>query len=356
MPETLPFALFKTEALPPPGAAAMAFTLSERGPEETYGQRAVKGGEAVAPGDLWHWGSTGKPFTASLVAGLVAEGRLAWDAPLLSLIPELAATPYAGVNLRILLAHRSGLPTDASTLALFRYLLFGGDAAKASQRMLRKVLKRKPAFPPGSDFLYSNVGYGLAGLATARALGADFAALMRERLLVPWGLARVGFGLPPQEGSAPREHVPQRNQRGWKTVTHGARAVDDLPLLQPSGCLHGPLAALASFGQQHLKIARGQAGAKAAPLAETQRPVGPPPEEGKTWTYGLGWFTDDLLQNGSKVLWHPGSTGGCFALLVLIPDRASGLVLAANGFDPGWTRPEAPLLHTAAKLASAFGR
>jgi CubicO group peptidase (beta-lactamase class C family) len=351
-----PLSLFEHELFVPPGAAALVFGPSDIGTEWVGGHRASGDEAPVTQGYLWHWGSVGKPVTSSLIATLVADRVLLWDAPLLQLLPELRATAYEEITLRMLLGHRTGLPTDPSRLSLLRYLLFGGDPVLFGRRQMTKILAKPPAFPPGSDFLYSNVGYGLAGLAACRALGTDFAALLRDRILSPWNLAGVDFGIPPQDGTAPAEHVQRIGQRGWKVVRHGTRAVDDLSLLHPSGCLHGPVGALAAFGQRHLRIALGETGATAVSLAETHRPTGPPPEVGKDWTYGMGWFIGDVLQNGGTVLWHAGSTGGCFCLLVLVPEKASGLALVANGFDAGWARPDASVLHTAVRLAGSFGQ
>lgn len=344
-------ALFENEPAPPPGAAAIRFSATEFHPEVVVGHRAATDVRPVAEGDLWHFGSVAKPMTSTLCGILVADGALGWDDPLADQLPELEGTGYAGVTLRILLGHRAGLPTDPPRLSLLRYLVLGGDPASASRRMLGQSIRTRPAFPVGSDFLYSNVGYGLAGLSAARALGTDFAALMNDRLLIPMGLRSVGFGLPPQDGTAPREHVRRLSGTGWKVLKHGPRVVDDLHLLQPSGCLHGPVAALAAFGQRHLQFAQGEFDGNEAPLAETHRPSGPAPEEGQGWTYGMGWFVDDVLQDGNRVLWHAGSTGGCFALLALIPDKASGVAMAANAFDPRWARPESSLLKAALRFA-----
>jgi hypothetical protein len=81
-----------------------------------------------------------------------------------------------------------------------------------------------------------------------------------------------------------------------------------------------------------------------------------PPEAGKDWTYEMGWFIGDVFQNGSMVFWHAGSTGGCFALLVVVPETASGLALVANGFDAGSARTDAPVLQAAVRSATLRGQ
>lgn len=350
------FALFDQEPAPPPGAAIMQFSPSALGPEWVFGERWAGGGPSAKSGDLWHFGSVGKAMTSSLIAGLVADGILDWDDRAVTWLPELSDSEYEALTLRMLLGHRSGLPTDPPRASLFRYLLLGGSPESASRRMLARSVRKPPVFPPGSDFLYSNLGYGLVGLAASRVLGIEFATLMHTRLIKPWGLSGVNFGLPPQDGTAPREHMRLLRAKGWKSVKHGRRVVDDLPILQPSGCMHGPVAALATFGQRHLNIAQGSAQGSDDQLAETHQPIGPAPETGKTWRYGMGWFVDNVLGDGRNVLWHAGSTGGCFALLIIVPEAASGLALVANAFDPLWTRPDSPILLNAVRLADKGGR
>jgi len=342
--------LFQPERRPPPGAAACVFSSSAISVETVHGCRDSRNPAPVEAGDLWHFGSAGKPMTASMITALAATGAIRLDDRLDAAVPEAANTAFAGVTLRELLAHRSGLPTNPSQLRMILYIALGGDAARASARMVESALKRAPAFAPGTDFLYSNVGYGFAGLIASRRTGLSFEDLIRHHVTTPLSLRSLNFGLPPQDGTAPREHMARLRGKGWKRVTHGVRVVDDIPVLRPSGCLHGTVPDLAAFGQAHLRAATGLGERGAEHLSMTHAPCGPPPEEGKRWRYGLGWLSDETAEAGPR-LWHAGSTGGCFALLLLLPRENLGIALTANAFDPDWAMPESSMM---ARITSAL--
>lgn len=329
---------------PPPGYAVRLFTPQSLGPERFGGLRlaAKKAPLPVQAGDLWHFGSVGKPMTSALIAALAAEGTLSFESRLADLLPLARATAYADCTLAMLLSHRAGLPTDPAFWPLLRYLLWGGNPARVSARLMARALAQKPVFPPGTDFLYSNIGYGLAGAMAATAAQAPFEALLQKQVLDRFAMKGARFGMPPQDGTAPREHRWSAWAKAWAPIKHGTRFVDDLPLLRPSGALTGRADDLARFGQAALQAALGLPGA-AADLAPSFVPQGPCPEEGGAWRYALGWFVDAAL-SGQARLWHSGSTGGSFALLLLLPEKARGAVLLANAFRPEWTKPgSAPL-------------
>lgn len=320
-----------------PAVGFMAFGPAEVGRAVVRGTRRAGGPVAATADDLWHLGSIGKSMTSAALAALVGAGALSWDVEVGRALPELADAPLAPATLRDLLAHRSGIRTDPPVRLLLRYLALGGDAARVSERMLARAAGERPAFEPGSDFLYSNLGYGLAAAIAARTTGIAYLDLLRAHVLGPAELRTATIGVPPQDGTAPFEHRLRRRGGRWVPVAQGRRAVDDLPALAPSGCVSATLADIAAYGAWHLRIARG-AQPDAAHVAITHQPVGPPPEPEHGWRYGLGWFV--VPARGGPVLLHAGSTGGSFAILALAPDRARGVALVANGFRPEWGHPD----------------
>jgi CubicO group peptidase (beta-lactamase class C family) len=319
-------------ALDVPGCAAACFDDGGTGETTVTGQRATHGAAAVSEGDRWHFGSCGKAMTSAMIARLADDGVLDWSAPLASEVTEAGGTPHAEVTLADLLAHRSGLPTNPAAWRLLRYMAFGGNAQHASNAMTDALLRKRPLFNAGSDFLYSNAGYGLAGLMAERATGTPFNALIRRHVLEPAGMSETQFGVPLQDGSAPLEHRPAIIGGGWKTVRQGARAVDDLGLFKPSGCLSGPVADLARFGRWHVNESRRGA------MARTISPSGPPPQQGQGWRYGFGWMLDDDRDLG-PFYWHSGSTGGTFAFIAVFPEPSLGFAFAANAFRADWAKP-----------------
>ena len=78
-----------------------------------FGYRDVEKHLPVTPDTLFPLGSCSKAFTATAIALLADEGRIALDAPVRTYLPDFAlADPVASATLttRDLLTHRSGLP------------------------------------------------------------------------------------------------------------------------------------------------------------------------------------------------------------------------------------------------------
>ena len=130
-------------------------------------------------------GSLAKTMTAALVLALADEGRLELDAPVRRLLPEL---PYAEITLRHLLSHSSGIPVG--DYGWFDPWLPPGRV-RTTESLLGVLGEQRPtlAFPPGSAFEYSSLGFDLAALAAARAAGRPVERLFAERLFRPLGLA-----------------------------------------------------------------------------------------------------------------------------------------------------------------------
>ena len=128
--------------------------------------------------------SLAKTFTAALVLGLQAQGKLDLDAPARRLLPEL---PYPEITLRHLLSHSSGIP-----VLDYDYFdkLIPPDRIRTTEGLLAVIAEQNPplAFEPGTAFEYSSFGYDLAALAAGRAAGKPYAELLHERFFQPLGI------------------------------------------------------------------------------------------------------------------------------------------------------------------------
>ncbi|HSN54657.1 MAG TPA: serine hydrolase [Candidatus Sulfomarinibacteraceae bacterium] len=178
------------EALAVPGAAVVVVT-SDGATVLTHGVRCVGRSELVTAQTSFGLGSLTKAFTATAAAALVADGALGWDTQAHDLIPELAlADPVATerLTLRDLLAHRSGLASHNS-------VLLNVDGSPAW------ILPRLAGIEPTSEFrdrfLYSDLGYVLAGEMIGRAAGSSWSSVVSERLLGPLGMTSATIGVPP---------------------------------------------------------------------------------------------------------------------------------------------------------------
>ena len=119
----------------------------------------------MTPDLLTAIGSITKVYTAALTLDLAHDGALSLDDRLDRWLPD--APNSAGVTIRQLLLHTSGLASD------------------------------DPALPrvcdPGACQSYANSGYDLLGQVIETVTGEEYAAALRERILQPSGLTATFF-------------------------------------------------------------------------------------------------------------------------------------------------------------------
>lgn len=153
---------------------------------------------------LFRVGSLSKLFLHPVLLRLHERGRLSLDRSVaeyskLDLPPE-----YGPVTLRDLLMNRSGLPREfmcksdpAAGFSALRSLLSGthlysafdtreGFAREAWRPCWRRALRERRE-------VYSNVGFGLLGMAVEDALGEPVEKVLREGLSVPLGLGDTAY-------------------------------------------------------------------------------------------------------------------------------------------------------------------
>lgn len=136
--------------------------------------------------------SVTKTFTAAIVLQLVEEGRVRLNAEVTEYLPELAVA--GGVTVLQLLSHSSGI---ADLLDPMRDRL-NAEPSRVWQPAEVLALLGPSAFPPGSDWAYSNTNYVIAGLLVERVTGHPFADELERRIIGP--LKLVGTGIPTRGG------------------------------------------------------------------------------------------------------------------------------------------------------------
>jgi CubicO group peptidase (beta-lactamase class C family) len=129
-------------------------------------------------------GSVSKPITALGVRQCVDDGLFSLDDPLDALLPDVDVP--AGVTVRLVVDHRSGLESDAPLEAV-------GEVPTIPA--LLDVAPLRLGFQPGTQHAYSNVGYGLLGHLIATARGEPFEDVMRDRIFRPLGMDDTGYVL-----------------------------------------------------------------------------------------------------------------------------------------------------------------
>lgn len=141
------------------------------------------------PDTFFRVASITKTATAILVMRLVDRGLLSLDEPVLSRLPiSPAAEELAGVTLRHLLSHTSGL-MDPPTLE--KDLEVG--------KTIPEVVQNAAVSSPGSVFRYSNLGYGIIGCVLEAVLNQPLDRIFADELFTPLQMDATlsGCSLPP---------------------------------------------------------------------------------------------------------------------------------------------------------------
>ena len=154
--------------------------------EEAFGWRDLnkRHKDSIRIDDAFQLSSDSKMFTAEAVMLLKADGKLDYDDDIRKYIPEI---PYAGVTIRHLLTHCSGLPRYDSMADEFwpdRKKPFSNEA------LIKMLVERRPEpyGTPGGGFFYNNINYALLASVVERASGQHFEDFMRERIFEPCGM------------------------------------------------------------------------------------------------------------------------------------------------------------------------
>jgi len=127
--------------------------------------------------------------TTSLML-LVERGQVRLDEPVSTYIRELQAPATAGITVRQLLTHTSGLRADIPDREL--------KAIPDSAALMARVLRETPRLPPGSRVIYSDLNAILLGELVGRVAGEPLDAFVAREVFTPLGLHEMMFRPPPR--------------------------------------------------------------------------------------------------------------------------------------------------------------
>lgn len=310
--------------------------------EEGFGWANQEADLKTTPHTPFSLASVTKPFTATTIMTLVAEGKLLLDEPANKFLAGCklvgAAGNAEGVNVRLLGAHVSGLP------GIYESYEVNEARLVPSPNALLQAYGRL-AYPPAACYEYSNIGFAALNAIALALTQTEFGALMHRRVLAPLGLNDSFFG-----SDAVR-------------VQSGAMRYDSLGRLIPhyttstpaSGELYASAHDLALFALFNM---RHQAKGHAAILSEQNidelhRPVFTGPS-GVATTFG--WFRSQTT-SGVPFFFKSGGDPGVANRMCFVPSKDLACVVVTNrsntselaysvcdevlaNYLPDWRRPD----------------
>ena len=135
------------------------------------------------PASIFHVASVSKQFTAMAVMLLARDGKLSLDDDVRKPPPGASRLQHK-ITIRHLLQHTSGLRDQWDLLFMARGRFEENRITEAD--VLEIVARQKELnFVPGTEYVYSNTGYTLAGTIVRRVSGKSLREFADERHLPP---------------------------------------------------------------------------------------------------------------------------------------------------------------------------
>jgi len=128
--------------------------------------------------------SAAKWLSSATIMTLVDDGLLDLDAPVSDYLSYLYGD-HGKITMRQLLSHTSGLPMYTDCMFESRITLEG-----CSYEISQLPLEAEP----GTEFIYSGVGYSLAGRIAESITGQFWAEIFAERIADPLGFELTNYG------------------------------------------------------------------------------------------------------------------------------------------------------------------
>lgn len=214
-----------------PGVAVAAVFPDGEVVTAAAGVRDVSTGAAMLPDSVVWIASMTKAITAAAAMQQVEQGKLALDAPIAAVLPQLrelkvlegfdadgkpALRPARGaVTLRHLLTHSSGFVYDMWNADMSRYLEVTGTPGIIS--CTNAALDLPLVFDPGSAWDYG-IGIDWAGKAVEAVTGKPLGAYLADKLFGPLGMRDTGFRI--------RDDQRARLARVHARTPEGVTAID----------------------------------------------------------------------------------------------------------------------------------
>jgi D-alanyl-D-alanine carboxypeptidase len=308
------------EAMNAPG---LTLGLADRsGPirVSAYGYSQLETRVPVSISDLFEIGSISKSFVALTLLQLHDEGKLDLRAPIRHYLPWLAMeSDYGEILVHHLLTHSSGMPEDAPVFPR------------------EPELRPRQAYVPGSQFHYSNWGFGVLGYLVESLDGRPWPMAVTARILRPLGMRNtVAAVTSDSRARIARSYMPLHDDRPYPR--HGPLAVaGNLDFDDASGSIASCPADMAAYMCMILNGGAHAGGrivsAEGFTLFSTAYIAAP--DFGPTASYGYGIAVDDL--DGHRRLRHTGGMVSFMSAVHLDLDAGLGAFASINaqlGYRP----------------------
>lgn len=150
--------------------------------------------QAITQNTIFELASVTKSFTATLLGICVEQGKCHLNDPVIQYLPALASThnlPIDQVTLQDLATHTASFPRMPEDFGVTDV-----HAPDANANLMHQLTQWQPDYPIGTQYAYSNIGFGLLGEAVSNALGEDYSSAVQQYIFQPLGMSSTEVTVP----------------------------------------------------------------------------------------------------------------------------------------------------------------
>lgn len=293
-----------------------------------FGFRDAEKKLPVSENTLFPIGSATKAFTTFVMGQLADEGKLDFDEPVRTYLPELKLfDPVATerITSRDLVTHRSGLPGHDR--------LWYANTPRTRAEMLGRL-----AYLPNNKDLrtkwqYNNLMYMTAGCMEEKLTGKTWEENIRERIFVPLGMKRTTLN---NDDSQKDSDFALGYRQDFETDEVVRFNFRDIAAMGPAGSINSSVKEMANWVRLNLAggAFEGKRLIQAATLKELMTPQmsmgGGPTDNPEVIPvgYAMGWFVE--AYRGRRRLHHGGNIDGFTAMVSILPREQLGVIVLSN--------------------------
>jgi beta-lactamase class C len=282
-----------------------------------YGLANKQQNIAVNQNTIFELASITKIFTSTLLAISLQQGKIQLNDPIVKYLPALNQTqnlPIDQVKVVNLATHTASFPRDITDFGV----------AKTDQAgFYQQLAKWQPSNPIGSQYLYSNVGFGLLGKVLETANGQDFITLLNQGIVGPLNLSNT-FVLVPADKTNLEAQGYRQNGEPAPFYTPN--------FLYGGGALRSSSADMLQFLDANMGVGNVNSTSFSAMQLTQQSYVTVKP----TFAMGLGW--QRMFRNGNLFMTKNGMNQGFNTFVGFSPLHQYGVVVLTNKRDGNASR------------------
>lgn len=318
-----------TEMAQDPKAASFTLALVRPGGlvwTKSYGYADIAAKKPATADTVYRVGSITKQFTALMLLQLVHEGKVHLSDPVEKYFPEihLVQNDYKNappITFWQLATHTSGLATEPEPMETY----IKGALADWEKTLIAALPHTKFQYEPGTRFNYSNVGYAVLGAALARAAHQPYIDYVKQKILLPLGMAHSDFVATPE--------IRQRLATGYDVLIAGhwdeetpIRELEGRGYKVPNGGLFTTVGDLAHFvafelhGGPESVLPRKELEENELRVIHTDRSM----------TRGRGLGATLVTLSGHVFIGHSGGVSGYSATAFFQPEAETGIIVLRN--------------------------